>query len=319
MRPIMELAQALESKPRRIPSKFFYDANGTRLFSHITELASYYPTRCEQEILDEQSQRLMVMLPPGDKINIVELGAGDGRKIGSLLESARGKYNDVTYRPVDISLQALQDLEARLKTRIPGLTVEPSLIDIENDWHAIPFDRNSLNLVLFLGSSIGNFMPPEQQMFLSRIRSVMGPHDYLCIGFDLKKDPHILQQAYDDPEGVTREFNMNLLRRFNREFDADFDEHAFEHIAAYNPATGSMESWLVSQREQTVHLPKLKRQLHLDAYEGIQVETSWKFSRREIEELARSSGFEPVSSLYDRSGWFVDDLWTVEPIYNSSP
>jgi len=137
----------------------------------------------------------------------------------------------------------------------------------------------------------------------------MYPGDYLCVGFDLKKDPHILIAAYDDPEGVTREFNLNLLRRFNRELDANFDEGAFEHVAAYNPATGSMESWLISQKEQTVSLPKLRRTLHLDAFEGIQVETSWKFSRREIQGLARATGFIQVRGFFDKSRWFVDELW----------
>lgn len=308
-----DLTDGLDSRPRKIPSKYFYDDEGSKLFSHITELQEYYPTRCEQEILAEQSQSLISILPPREKLNIVELGAGDGRKIGPLLKAARERFNAVVYRPVDISQQALRDVAVRLEGElVPGLTIDPCLLDIQADLRGLPLDPNAVNLVLFLGSSIGNFNPIEQQQFLCALRGVLKPNDYVCIGFDLKKDPHILQKAYDDSEGVTREFNLNLLRRFNRELGADFDESAFEHVAAYNPATGAMESWLVSQKEQTVSLPKLSRSLHLDAFEGIQVETSWKFSRKEISDLAAHCGYREVESFGDHSGWFVDELWAAE-------
>ncbi|MGZ3723400.1 MAG: L-histidine N(alpha)-methyltransferase [Bdellovibrionales bacterium] len=309
MRPMKDLTEGLDSKPRKIPSKYFYDDQGSRLFAHITELEEYYPTRCEQEILLEQSQKLLGSID-GVELNIVELGAGDGRKIGPLLEAALKKFTHVTYKPIDISMQALKDVRLRLREEIPGLKVEPCLLDMEKNLAGLPLNRSCANLILFLGSTIGNFTPPQQRKFLGDVRSIMHPGDFLCVGFDLKKDPHILIKAYDDSEGVTREFNLNLLRRFNRELGADFDEDAFEHLAAYNPATGSMESWLVSQKEQTVNLPKLHRTLHLDAFEGIQVETSWKFSRREIASLAKATGFKQVQSLFDHEGWFVDELWT---------
>jgi dimethylhistidine N-methyltransferase len=310
MRPLRDLTAGLDSRPRRIPSKYFYDDQGSRLFAHITDLDEYYPTRCEQEILREQSQILLQSIRAEEPLNIVELGAGDGRKIGPLLEASRERFARVTYRPVDISVQALQDLRGRLRKQIPDLQVEPCLLDIEKNLAKLPLNREGTNLILFLGSSIGNFTPQEQRKFLQDLRGVMHKRDFLCVGFDLKKDPHIMLKAYNDSEGVTREFNLNLLRRFNRELGADFDERAFEHVASYNPATGAMESWLVSQKEQTVSLPKIHRTLHLDAFEGIQVETSWKFSLREIRALAKATGFTQVRSLYDHSGWFVDEVWT---------
>lgn len=312
MRLMQDLADGLDSHPRKIPSKYFYDDEGSKLFSHITELKEYYPTRCEQEILREQSEALLNAMPEREPLTIVELGAGDGRKVGPLLAAAQRRFRQVIYRPVDISEQALKDVSERLHSRSPGLLVQPCLLDIQNHLAHLPLEMEGVNLILFLGSSIGNFNPAEQRRFLCELRAIMRPGDHSCIGFDLKKDPRILQRAYDDSEGVTREFNLNLLRRFNRELGADFNEQQFEHIAAYNPATGAMESWLVSRTEQTVSLPKLERTLHLDAFEGIQVETSWKFSRREIALLAAGTGFRPVRSFADQSGWFVDELWAAE-------
>lgn len=309
MHSMKDLVDGLDSRPRKIPSKYFYDDQGSRLFAQITELEEYYPTRCEKEILFHQSQALLDALTANNCLNIIELGAGDGRKIGPLLRAATERFERLTYRPVDISLQALNDARARLLGELPGLAVEPCLLDIEKDIPELPFDRTCINLILFLGSSIGNFTPPLQRSFLKQLRAVMGAHDYLCVGFDLEKAPHILINAYDDSGGVTREFNLNLLRRFNRELGADFNEKAFKHIAVHNSTTGAMESWLVSQKKQTVTLPKIHRTLHLDALEGIQVETSWKFSTREIKALARACGFIQVQSFYNKSRWFVDDLW----------
>jgi L-histidine N-alpha-methyltransferase len=316
---MMDLTEALEAKPRRIPSKYFYDDRGSRIFAHITELESYYPARCEQEILQKYSQKLLRALHVSRKLNIIELGAGDGRKIGPLLQAARARFKHCTYRPVDISSQALHDAQLRLAPQVPGLTITPCRLDMEKNLRHLPLDRSAQNLVLFLGSTIGNFTPEDQLAFLRQLRQVMFDGDFLCVGFDLKKDPHILQQAYDDPEGVTREFNMNLLRRLNRELDADFDEGAFAHLASYNPSTGAMESWLVSQREQTVNLLKLHREIHLDAFEGIQVETSWKFSPSEIRALGKAAGFQSSREFFDKNRWFVDALWTVRVTYRSSP
>jgi L-histidine N-alpha-methyltransferase len=307
-----DLIDGLETRPRRIPSKYFYDDRGSRIFSHITELNEYYPTRCEAEILGGQSEAILDACGArnGEGLNIVELGAGDGRKIVHLLRAAKKRaQNKLCYQPVDISLQALRDVKDRVQDLVEGVTVEPRLLDMEHDLESLKLSIESRNLILYLGSSIGNFTPDEQRRFLRRMRAAMGHGDFICIGFDLKKDPHILRMAYDDPGGVTKEFNMNLLRRLNRELGADFNEANFAHVASYNPGTGSMESWLVSQKEQAVDLPLLERTLKLDAFEGIHVETSWKFSRREIVNLARDSGFFPVQSFVNKSDWFVDELW----------
>ena len=207
-------------------------------------------------------------------------------------------------------MQALNDLQERMRTSCPGVQVLPCQLDMEHDFRKLPIDSHERNLLLYLGSSLGNFTLAEQRSFLAKLKTYMQAGDFLLIGFDLKKDPGALLRAYDDPQGITREFNMNLLRRLNRELEADFSEDRFNHMATYNPATGSMESWLVSQEEQTVHLRGLDLQVHLDAYEGIHVETSWKFSPREIRHLARQTGFNRVASFFDHRAYFSDELWT---------
>lgn len=304
-----DLLKNLSSHPKRIPSKYFYDDRGSRIFARITELEEYYPTRCEDEILTHQSKMILELCDPERPLNIIELGAGDGRKTVHLLRAGAKHRRDVTYRPADISSQALKDLTSRLQTAVPEIKVEPCQLDLERGMDNLPMAPEACNLILFLGSSIGNYDEGEQRDLLSGMHEAMRPGDFVLIGFDLKKDPRVLRRAYDDRDGVTREFNMNLLRRLNREFEADFDEKSFRHMASYNPGTGAMESWLISQKEQTVHLRALGAQLTLEAFEGIHVETSWKFSRQEIRSLAIAAGFKQSRAFYDDHYWFVDELW----------
>jgi dimethylhistidine N-methyltransferase len=304
-----DLLKGLSSHPKRIPSKYFYDDRGSRIFARITELEEYYPTRCEDEILSHQAKMILELCDSEKPLNIVELGAGDGRKTIHLLRAGVKHRREVTYRPVDISPQALKDLSVRLKNAVPEMKIEPCQIDLERGMENLPLEYEACNLILFLGSSIGNYDEGEQRDFLLQLREAMNPGDFALIGFDLKKDPRVLKRAYDDHKGVTREFNMNLLRRLNREIEADFDEKHFRHLASYNPGTGAMESWLISQKEQTVRLRALGAQLTLEAFEGIHVETSWKFSRQEIRSMAIATGFNQLRSFYDGHYWFVDELW----------
>jgi L-histidine N-alpha-methyltransferase len=306
-----DLLAGLHDSPRRIPSKYFYDDAGTKLFERITELDDYYPTRCEQEILRSQSRDILIAAGSPRRLNIIELGAGDGRKTRFLLEEARLNADQVVYRPVDISKQALDDLAEAFSATNPDIVVKPAIMDLDLEMAQLPIANDSCNLVLYLGSSIGNLLPTQQAQFLSSLRAHLKGGDFLVTGFDLKKDAAILRRAYDDRRGVTREFNMNLLRRLNRELGSDFRLERFTHQAAYNPATGGMESWLVSKEDQTVHVPELNFEMRLDAFEGLHVETSWKFSPREIRTLARASGFARVASFFDHHAWFVDELWEV--------
>lgn len=306
-----DLLQGLQQIPKRIPSKYFYDSVGSDLFVRITKLDEYYLTACEKEILDKQSEDILSKLNVSRsmKLNIVELGAGDGHKTLSLLKSSLNCCSSITYRPVDISATALQDLEQRLLKEIPEVPIQPCLLDMENEFQNLPIRKDSKNVVLFLGSSLGNFTPDEQSLFLSKLHSVLNPQDCVLIGFDLKKDPVLLQKAYSDSEGVTEKFNMNLLLRLNREVGANFDTQQFRHWALFNPLTGAMESWLVSLKDQEIELAELDYKFKLNAYEAIHVETSWKFSEPEIDRLASRVGFSVIKNFKDQKEWFVDSLW----------
>lgn len=307
--PHEDLVAALAESPRRIPSKYFYDDEGSRLFVRITEQPEYYLTRCEDSILRTRGAEIVKAMGVQDSLCVVELGAGDAHKTVHLLEAAREVVTDLRYRPVDISAEALRTSVERLQTRLEGLKVDPYEVDLGKSLRDLPLDPDRPNLVLFLGSSVGNFDPEGQAGFLKDLARHLKRGDFLLAGFDLKKDPDLLRVAYDDARGVTREFNMNLLRRLNREFGADFDVENFRHAGVYNPVTGAMESWLVSLVEQTVRIGAADLTFRLRAYEGIHVETSWKFSLAEIEDLRRQAGFGFVSRYLDANSWFVDELW----------
>jgi dimethylhistidine N-methyltransferase len=306
-----ELIEGLQSGPRRIPSKYLYDDEGSRIFLQITQLPEYYLTRCEFEILQRQSAAILEACDAdaSEPMTVVELGAGDGHKTIPFLRAAQRKFRRLTYRPVDISREALCEVRATLGRQVRGIRIEPALLDMEQNLARLPLDPEARNILLYLGSSIGNLERAAQRAYLGRLREAMSGRDFLFIGFDLKKELFTLQNAYDDSRGVTREFNLNLLRRLNREFGADFRDSDFLHWPLYNPASGAMESWLVSRKSQTVSLPALDCVLELASFEGMQVEISWKFSAEEISALAAASGFVQVARFTDTRGWFVDELW----------
>lgn len=310
--PYQDLLDGLSETPKRIPAKYFYDEVGSRLFARITGLEEYYLTRSEREIMIAQGARILSACGASTsytRLNVIELGAGDGQKTVPLLRQALRVFEAVTYSPIDISQEALKEVSKRMSREIPKLAIRPAQLDLDVDLEHMPVRPGQLNLVLYLGSSIGNYLPAEQRGLLRRIHSVLSKGDMACIGFDLRKDPRLLLKAYDDHMGVTREFNLNLLRRLNRELGARIEASKFNHLPVYNPATGGMESWLISLEEQSLQFPRLHASVHVEAFEGIHVETSWKFSSSEIARLARNSGFTPVASFASPEKWFTDELW----------
>ncbi|MCM2282217.1 MAG: L-histidine N(alpha)-methyltransferase [Bdellovibrionaceae bacterium] len=309
-REFEDLREALEGSPKRIPSKYFYDDRGSEIFSRIMETPEYYPTRAETEILVQRSDRLLVVGGLSGPVHVVELGAGDGRKTAHFLRAVQRYSAHLRYTPVDISAGALRELSQRIKKEFADIEVEPRVLDFESKLESLPLSRSRTNMVLLLGSSIGNWLPEEQSRFLRRLRAVLSSHDFLLIGFDLKKEASILIAAYNDALGWTREFNLNLLERLNRDVGANFVIDQFRHHASYNPATGAMESWLIAQRALTVSLRRLNFSIHLKAFEGIHVETSWKYLPSEIEQLAHDHGFRCIAHRYDRLHRFRVDLWS---------
>lgn len=301
----------LSERPRRISSRYFYDDVGSRLFQRITDLDEYYPTRCEAEILDAKKNAIIDAVGTKD-FRLVDLGVGDGRKTDIVLAQTVERGCNVTFVPIDISEAAMQGLIEKMGKRFPSIGVSGLVSEYFDGLHSLRESHGQRTVVLFLGSNIGNFRTDRARVFLRQLWDALADDDLVLIGFDLKKDIDVLLRAYNDREGVTREFNLNLLTRLNRELGADFDRDAFRHFATYNVFTGAMESYLVSQRRQTVHVKDLKTHFDFDPYEPIHTEYSYKYLDSDIEHLAAATGFQVVARWYDQKRWFSDMLWRVD-------
>lgn len=306
-----DILAGLTSQPKKLSSHYFYDERGDRLFQAIMDMPEYYLTNCEYEILTVFRAEICAPLLDRQPFEIIELGAGDGIKTRILLRHLMETGAEFSYRPIDISQNALDGLEESLHKEMPDLSVEPLRGEYFQVLSQLKENDRLPKLVLFLGANIGNLDRERAQDFLRQLRATLNAGDYLLIGFDLKKDPSVILQAYNDPAGITAEFNLNLLRRINRELDADFDLSAFRHWETYNPATGETKSYIVSTCAQTVHLGDLNQQIHFETWEAIDVELSLKYSYSEIESLAESTGFTVDQTFTDQRGYFVDCLWRI--------
>ncbi len=294
--------EGLGARPRTLPPWLFYDDEGSRLFEAITELPEYYPTRTERAILAEFAGRIVEAA--GHAPHIVELGSGSARKTALLLEAALAFRPDLAFHPIDVSEEALRDARGQLAARLPGLRVEPVC------GHYLPaLERlKSLEgprLVLFMGSTLGNFTPEEAVAFLRGLRARLRPEDRFLLGLDLEKDPAILVPAYDDAAGVTAAFNLNLLARLNRELGADFHLGAFRHVALWNAAEHRIEMHLESLRDQAVRIPALGLRLAFQKGERIHTENSTKLPAQAVTRLLAEGGFEELDAWQDDRGWFT--------------
>ena len=304
--PIAEdVLRGLSARLRCLPPKLFYDAAGSHLFDQITATPEYYPTRTERAILKNFAGEMVQQA--GNNLTLVELGAGSASKTQLLIEALLRRQLRADFYPVDVSSSALQGALATLNGHFPRLRVGPIVADYN---HHLP-DLKLLpgrKLVLFLGSTIGNFEPEEAEMFLRRIRRSLEPGDALLIGFDLIKDADVLDAAYNDAQGVTAAFNKNVLARINRELGGSFDLDAFEHVAFWNRRKSRVEMHLESVYEQTAWVEDLGRGFHFEKGERIHTENSYKFNARSIRRLLRRSGFKLEKSWTDSMGWFCEAL-----------
>ncbi|WP_240936385.1 MULTISPECIES: L-histidine N(alpha)-methyltransferase [Hydrogenophaga] len=290
----------LSAQPKRLPSKYFYDTRGSRLFEQIMRLPGYYPTRVEAALLRTHAEALLAEAAPGDApIELLELGCGDGSKTLTLCRAWLKAGATLVYRPMDISPQALDRLGARMARQLPLLPVRPLCGDYFQTW-PIP-QAHRRQVALFLGSNLGNFTDAEAHRFLRRVRVHLRPGDSLVLGLDLRKDPHTVLAAYDDPEGVTAAFNLNLLTRLNRELGMDFVPDAFRHYASYCPLQGVARSYLVSQAQQTVHSRVLGRAFDFLAGEVIHTEQSQKYERAGVQAMVEACGFAMGAWFEDRA------------------
>jgi L-histidine Nalpha-methyltransferase len=298
----------LSSVPKHLSSKYFYDAEGDRLFQQIMNTPEYYLTNAEYEIFSQQTADLgQVLLDRTRNFDIIELGAGDATKSVHLLEYLYKLKFEFTYFPVDISSNVIQDLEKKLPVRMPGLDIKGYNGEYLEMLSSIKNGSEKNKLVLFLGANIGNFSRTAALEFLRSVGSHLSPGDLLLIGFDLKKHPRQILAAYDDSGGITKKFNLNLLARINRELDADFNIVDFDHYASYDPVSGGCRSFLISLREQWVNVGGKK--FFFAKHEAIDMELSQKYSLEQTNGLALQSGFSPVEHFLDSNGWFLDAIW----------
>lgn len=303
-----DVIRGLSAPQKFLMSKYFYDKKGDAIFEEIMAMPEYYLTDCEWEIFSTQNavitSRLLKSHPTWD---VVEFGPGNAVKSGKLLEQMQQKGALGTYYPVDISENIICELEAGMSSKIQGISVSgfageyfdmlPRIIKVAK--HPV--------LLLFLGGNIGNFHTESMQTFLRILRGFLKKDDYALIGFDLKKRPSTILNAYNDETGITARFNLNLLERMNRELNADFDLQKFEHYCCYDPLTGSCKSYLVSLANQSIELGD--QRIKFRENETIFMEVSQKYSVDEIERHGADCGFMLIEKYYDSRKWFVDVLF----------
>ena len=291
-----EVVNGLQCEPKAIPPKFFYDETGSRLFDAICELPEYYPTRTEMTLLNQHADEIANLI--GKECLLIEPGSGSSQKVRMLLEALQ----PAAYMPMDISRNYLLQAAQKLASDYPWLEVHATCIDFTTELRLHFCPPYAHRVAFFPGSSIGNFDPADAIGFLQNIATMVGVGGGLLIGVDLKKDESILNAAYNDDQGVTAEFNLNLLSRINRELSGDFDLETFEHEAFYNSDAGRIEMHLKSRLAQNVQVGD--EQIVLSAKESIHTENSYKYSIKEFSSIAKLAGFELVNVWTDADKLF---------------
>lgn len=296
-----EVLDGLTSPSKRLPCKLFYDEVGSALFEEITRLPEYYLTRTELEIIEGSSAE--IVKAAGSPISVVELGAGTATKTRTLLRAVARRQIRVKYFPVDISPSALAEAKRGVREQFPGALVRPVTGDFSNGFGFLR-EVAGPKLVLYLGSSIGNFDWSDATAMLRKVRRELSSGDALLLGTDMVKSPDILIPAYDDAQGVTREFNRNILRRINREFRGDFDLNLFRHRVEWNAACSRMEIYLESCCEQWVTLRLTGTVIKFLPEERIHTENSYKYTADMVDRMLSVSGFTRERTWFDQRKWF---------------
>jgi len=317
----------LRRSPKQLPPWLFYDEAGSLLFEAITTLPEYYLTRMERELLSMHAGGMIAQAAEGHRLRLVELGAGSADKTRTLLAAALAHQGEVEYLPVDVSASALEVACRRIEAELPGVTTRPVVADYTQGWSLPPSDGRTdgqpggetdkyatvRELLLWIGSSIGNFEPEAAEALLRRINAAMQPGYGLLLGVDLApcaggKCVGELLAAYDDEAGVTARFNMNLLVRLNRELGADFDVDRFAHWAEWNARASRIEMHLESLCEQRVHIPGQGEDgltVHFAAGERMHTENSYKYTLEGASALMARAGFPVVERWTDHGEWFA--------------
>lgn len=302
-----EVLSGLSEFPKRLPSKYFYDAIGDKLFQDIMNCDDYYLTRCEMEILETQTDVIVDAISANDYFELVELGPGDGIKSIKLLRELTRKKADFTYIPIDISHSVIDNLEALVSDQFPQLKTSGMNGDFFDMLDALKNSNGARRVVLCLGGNIGNMSIAESHAFCKKLRQSLATGDKIIFGFDLVKNPSIIRKAYDDSDGITKRFNLNLLERMNRELGSDFNTDQFEHYCSYDPETGSCKSYLICLEDLEVHFPETAICFQKDEY--IYMEISQKYTRSQIAHMAQKTGFVLDRNFTDSKKWYVDSVW----------
>lgn len=303
-----DVINGLTADEKFLSSKYFYDDEGSRIFKEIMEMAEYYLSDCEYEILASQGDAIHQSLKFNQPFNVIELGAGDGTKTFNLLKFLSQQEINFDYIPIDISQEAMNMLTETLHAKLPNLNIKPAVGDYFEVLGNLKKTTKYQSLLLFLGSNIGNYPKKEAIELMGLFNQVMKSGDMLLMGVDLQKNPQIIHQAYSDADGITKRFNLNLLKRINRELGANFDIDQFDFYCYYNPRNGELFSYLVSLAKQNVFLPNSNITISFDKDELIWTEQSKKYSFKEIELLANKSGFSVVNHFLDSKQYFTDSL-----------
>jgi L-histidine N-alpha-methyltransferase len=297
-----DVRRGLTAKQKSLPAKYFYDRAGSLLFERITELPEYYPTRTESALLQEILPELIEEILPDD---IVEIGAGSSEKTRRVLTAVSAGGRHVRYVPLDVDRLTLESTAARLLKDYPHLSVHAVVGDFGRDLAHVP-PAAGRRLTMFLGSTIGNLDGPARHRLLRGLRGTLpDPGDRLLLGVDLVKDVKMLEAAYDDAAGVTRDFNRNILNVINRGVDGDFDPDAFRHRAFFNKKASRIEMHLVSETAQTVTLRRLGLTVHFRPGEDIWTESSYKFTRAGVEGMLTRAGLRLVRWYVDPANYFT--------------
>jgi len=305
-----DVRAGLASNPKRLPPYLFYDAAGSALYEQITALPEYYLTRTERGILEDHADEIVEKASrPEDspELRIIELGAGSATKTELLLRAARRRHGSCVYVPVDVSESAILEASDRLARELPEVEVRPHVM---SHFEALRHLRGAQgpDLVVFIGSSIGNFDDDEAIALLAGVHDALGPRTSLLLGTDLRKNPDVLLRAYDDRAGVTAAFNKNLLERINRELGGHFDPRRFRHLAVWNEAASRIEMHLESIVKQTVTIEALGMKVAFEVGETIHTESSVKYDLLHVQRLLEASGFHLTDTFYDEDRRFAVHL-----------
>ena len=299
-----DVYKGLTDFPKHLSSKYFYDAKGDGLFQEIMAMPEYYLTNSEYKILDKFKDEICrAFFKDSKEFDLIELGAGDGKKTKILLRQLAAEGVPFQYVPIDISENALNQLEESISNELPSVNVMPLQGTYFETLEQLCTMQHRRKVIMFLGSNIGNLLHPQAVEFLMSIQELMNDDDLLFIGFDQKKDPQTILNAYNDSAGITERFNKNLLARINNELDANFDLDKFLHWEVYDPETGTAKSYLVSKQNQTIHINGLDLTVAFKAWETIHTEISQKYDDNVVSWLADKAGMR-ISRIFSDENKF---------------